>query len=70
MGGWVCIMTNRRNGTLYVGATADLARRVSEHRAGVADDFAKRYGLKRLVYVEQYDAILSAKPRELNRRSA
>ena len=66
MGGWVYILTNRRNGTLYVGATAELARRVSEHRAGVADGFAKRYGLKRLVYVEQYDNILAAKQRELN----
>jgi putative endonuclease len=50
MGGWVYIMTNRRNGTLYGGTTADLARRVWEHREGVADGFTRRYGLKRLVY--------------------
>ncbi len=66
MGGWVYIMTNRRNGTLYVGATADLARRVSEHRAEVADGFTERYGLKRVVHVEQYDDILAAKQREHN----
>ena len=36
------------------------ARRVSEHRAGVVDGFTKRYGLKRLVYVEPYDDILAA----------
>ena len=44
-GGWVCFMTNRPNGTLYVGVTSDLARRVQEHRDGVADGFTKRYGL-------------------------
>src|SRR5712671_958423 len=66
MGGWVYIMTNRRNGTLYVGTTADLARRVWEHRAGVADGFTRRYGLKRLVYAEEHNYILAAKQRELN----
>lgn len=65
MGGWVYIMTNRRHGTLYVGATADLARRVWEHRTGIADGFTQQYGLKRL-YVERYDDILAAKQRELN----
>jgi putative endonuclease len=65
-GGWVYIMTNRPNGTLYVGATTDLARRVWEHREGVADGFTKRYGLTRLVYTERYDDILTAKQRERN----
>jgi putative endonuclease len=37
-----------------------------EHRAGVADGFTRRYGLKRLVYVEQYDDIQTSKQRELN----
>ena len=66
MPGWVYIMTNRPNGTLYVGATSDLARRAWEHRAGVADGFSKRYGLKRLVYAERYDDILAAKRSEMN----
>ena len=65
-GGWVYIMTNRPNGTLYVGCTTDLARRVWEHREGVAEGFTKRYGLKRLVYAEWHDNILVAKQRELN----
>ena len=65
-GGLVYIMTNRPNGTLYVGVTSDLARRVWEHREGVADGFTKRYGLKRLVYVEPYDDILAAIQREKN----
>lgn len=40
-GGWVYILTNRPNGTLYVGATADLARRIWEHRIGAAAGFTK-----------------------------
>ena len=66
MSAWLYIMTNRRNGTLYVGTTVDLARRVWEHREGVADGFTKRYGLKQLVYVERHDDIFAAKQREMN----
>jgi putative endonuclease len=47
--GWVYIVTNRPNGTLYVGVTSDLARRLWEHREGVCDGFTKKYGLRRLV---------------------
>jgi len=65
-GGWVYIMTNRPNGTLYVGVTSDLARRVWEHREGAADGFSKRYGLKRLVYAERYEDIRTAIQREKN----
>jgi putative endonuclease len=65
-GGWVYIMTNRPNGTLYVGTTTDLARRVWEHRSRVAEGFTMRYGLHRLVYAERHDNILSAKQRERN----
>ncbi len=65
-GGWVYIMTNRPNGTLYVGVTSDLARRAWEHREGVADGFTKRYGLKRLVYAERYENIRTAIQREKN----
>ena len=50
--GWVYIMTNRRNGTLYLGVTSNIGRRVWEHRNVVADGFTKRYGLKRLVWME------------------
>jgi putative endonuclease len=66
MGGWVYIMTNRRNGTLYVGVTADLPRRAYEHREGLIDGFTKKYGLKLLVYYEQHDDILTAIQREKN----
>jgi len=63
-GGWVYIMTNRLNGTLYVGVTSDLARRVWEHRESVADGFTKRYGLRRLVHSERYEDIRTALQRE------
>jgi len=59
-------MTNRPNGTLYVGVTSDLARRVWEHREGLAEGFTKRHGLKRLVYAEAHDEIGQAIQREKN----
>jgi putative endonuclease len=65
-GSWVYIMTNRPNGTLYVGTTTDLPRRAWEHRTGVAEGFTKQYGLHRLVYAERHDNILAAKQREMN----
>jgi putative endonuclease len=65
-GAWVYILTNRPNGTLYVGATTDLARRIWEHRERIADGFAKRYGLTRLVYIEPHETLFAAKQRESN----
>ena len=64
--GWVYILTNRRNGTLYVGVTDNLARRVWEHREGVVEGFTKRYGLKRLVDAEHHEDIRLARQREQN----
>lgn len=65
-GGWVYIMTNRANGVLYVGVTADFSRRAYEHREGLIKGFTRRYGLKRLVYFERYDDIWTAIQREKN----
>ena len=65
-GGWVYIVTNRANGTLYVGVTNDLARRAWEHREGVVDGFTKRYGLNRLVFAEHHEDIPAAIQREKN----
>ncbi len=65
-GGWVYILTNRPSGTLYVGVTADLARRVWEHREDLGSTFTTRYGLKRLVYAEPHDTIAAAIQREKN----
>ena len=65
-GGWVYIVTNRPNGTPYIGVTSDLARRIWEHREGVADGFTKQYRLKRLVWAERHNDIRSAIQRERN----
>jgi putative endonuclease len=64
MGGWVYIMTNRRDGTLYIGVTGNLSMRVYQHREGIVPGFTKRYGLKRLVYYEFYPNITDAIQRE------
>ena len=50
-GGWVYIMADRYRGTLYVGSTADLASRVSQHREGRGSKFCAEYGLTRLVWM-------------------
>jgi putative endonuclease len=63
-GGWVYIMTNRPHGTLYIGVTSDITRRVWEHRTGIASAFIKRYNLHRLVYAEQNEDIRAAIQRE------
>ena len=63
-GGWVYIMTNRRNGTLYVGVTGDLARRAWEHREGFVNGFTKKHGLKVLVFAERHETITDAIQRE------
>ncbi|PKQ02030.1 MAG: excinuclease ABC subunit C [Alphaproteobacteria bacterium HGW-Alphaproteobacteria-12] len=65
-GGWVYIMTDKPNGTLYVGVTSDLSRRVFEHREGLLSGFTRTYALKTLVYAERYDEITVAIQREKN----
>jgi putative endonuclease len=66
MGGWIYIITNRRNGTLYVGVTNDLIRRVWEHREGTGTSFVHRYDLTKLVYFEHHEDIRTAIQRETN----
>jgi putative endonuclease len=63
-GGWVYIVTNRPDGTLYTSVTADLRRRTWEHREGLVEGFSKRYGLKMLVYAEHHDDVRDAIRRE------
>jgi putative endonuclease len=61
---FVYILASQPNGTVYVGVTNDLVRRVYEHKEGVADGFTKQHGVKTLVYFEPYDEIEHALQRE------
>ena len=63
-GYWVYILASRIGGTLYVGITNDLVRRVFEHRSGLVEGFTKRYQVSRLVYFEQFDDPYNAIERE------
>src|SRR5215831_14375846 len=65
-GGWVYMVTNRPNGTLYIGVTSNLSRRVWEHRKGEVEGFTRRYRLKRLVWAEYHEDIRAAIQREKN----
>ena len=56
----VYILANRRNGTVYVGATSDLGRRIWEHKSEVIEGFTKRYGLHTLVYAEFHTTMAEA----------
>ncbi len=60
----VYILANNPLGTLYIGVTNDLKRRMNEHKLGLVDGFTKKYGLKKLVYVEQFRYINDALTRE------
>jgi putative endonuclease len=66
MGGSVYILANEPNGTLYIGVTNDLVRRIHEHREKQVEGFTKRHDVERLVYFECYDAIRDALQREKN----
>ena len=61
---YVYLITNERYGTLYVGVTNDLVRRIYEHREGVVQGFSKQHGLSRLVWFEAHDDVLAAIGRE------
>jgi putative endonuclease len=60
----VYILASRRNGTLYVGFSVDLARRIEAHRSGAIAGFTRNYGVHTLVYAEFHDSIESAMLRE------
>ncbi len=62
--GFVYILASKPHGTLYVGVTSDLSRRVGEHRRGDVEGFTKEHGVKRLVYFEAHDGIIDAIARE------
>ena len=60
----VYLLSSRRNGTLYVGVTSDLVKRIWEHRNHVVDGFTKKYGVDKLVWYEPHDSMESALQRE------
>jgi putative endonuclease len=62
--GYVYIMASQKNGTLYIGVTSDVARRVYEHKQGLIEGFTQKYHVKTLVYCETHDDIRDAITRE------
>ena len=66
---YVYILASDRNGTLYLGVTNDIVRRVYEHKNKVARGFTKRYGVGRLVWFEIYDDPTTAITREKKSRN-
>src|SRR5690242_1879438 len=60
----VYIMASRRNGTLYVGVTSDLVKRIWEHKNNVVAGFTQRYGVHDLVWYEEHATMMSAIERE------
>ena len=61
---YVYILASGRNGTLYVGVTNNLARRITEHKSGAVPGFTRQYGVDQLVYFEAHGSILEARDRE------
>jgi putative endonuclease len=60
----VYILASKRNGTLYIGVTSDLLRRIYDHKEEVVDGFTKDYGVHRLVHFEEYANARTAIQRE------
>ncbi len=60
----VYILASKRNGTLYIGVTSDLTKRVWEHKNGMVEGFTKRYNIHRLVWYEIHESMESAITRE------
>lgn len=62
--GYIYILFNKKNGTLYVGVTSDLIKRIYEHKNKIIDGFTKKYAIDKLGYYEIYEDIESAIQRE------
>ena len=60
----VYILASKRNGTLYIGVTSDLAKRIGQHKNDVVDGFTKRYSVHQLVWYELHETMESAIERE------
>ncbi len=62
--GYVYLLASRKNGTLYLGVTSNLPKRIWEHREAVVDGFSKKHKTHKLVYFEVFDEITFAIARE------
>lgn len=69
MSGYTYILFSQRNGTLYVGVTSDLIKRVYEHKSKCVDGFTKKYNVDKLGYYEVFDTIEEAIFREKKLKS-
>tara|TARA_R110002124_G_scaffold53921_2_gene154083 strand:- start:137 stop:430 length:294 start_codon:yes stop_codon:yes gene_type:complete len=67
--GYVYIMASQRNGTIYLGVTSNLPKRVFEHREGLIEGFTKKHGCKLLVWFEAYDDLQEARATELRMKN-
>ena len=63
--GYVYIMASGRNGTIYIGVTSDLLKRVWQHKGGFVPGFTRKYGCKLLVWYEAHEDLQDARLREL-----
>ena len=61
---YIYLLSNKKNGTLYIGMTNDLERRMFEHKHKLVEGFTKKYGLDRLVYFERFQYVYDAIKRE------
>ena len=61
---FIYIMASQRNGTLYIGVTSDIIRRVYEHKNNLIKGFTEKYKVHQLVYVEETDDVSAAITRE------
>lgn len=66
---YVYIVTNKKNGTLYIGVTSNIARRIYEHKQKITQGFTSRYNLDRLVYIESTEDVHAAITREKNMKA-
>ena len=60
----IYILTNKPNGTLYIGVTSNISNRIEQHQNKVVSGFSKKYNLDKLVYYEQFDSMYDAINRE------
>ena len=61
---YVYILASKKNGTLYIGVTSDLLKRIKEHKEGITKGFTRKYKVHNLVYYEETNNIDSAIRRE------